>query len=99
MKKVLAIVLYMKSTLQIYSLTAVHKSENIPLIRYNVNDTIQPFKYQQFNDLYKSVLNILKENNMYVSKYQEFNTVWYNIQWIDIENPYNVKKYPFTGKI
>ena len=99
MRKVLAIVLYNKSTLQIYSLTAVHKNENIPLIHYNINDVIQPFKYQQFNDLYKSILNILKENNMYVSKYQQFNAVWYNIQWIDIEDPYNVKKYPFTGKI
>ena len=96
MKKVVCTVIYRKSTNQIYNLTVNYKGSLTPLVRYYDGENPPPYKYQYFNDMYKSVLNILKNNNMYVGKYNEFNTIWYDIQWIDIDNPCTIHKYAYT---
>ena len=43
--------------------------------------------------MYKSVLNILKNNNFYCAYYEQFGRRWYDIQFINLENPVNIEKF------
>jgi len=43
--------------------------------------------------MYKSVLNILKNNNFYCSYYEQFGRRWYDIQFTNLENPVNIEKF------
>lgn len=95
MRKVNAIVLYKRSTGQIYTLTANHNGNLIPLVRYNIGESPEPYKYSDYQDMYTSVLRILHQNNMYVGKYSEFGADWYDIMWIDMENPVHVDKFSY----
>ena len=81
-----------------FSLTANHQGNLIPLVSYWKEKSVQPHKYDDFQDMYTSILNILKNNNFYVGKYVEFNAIWYDIQWIDMDNPIRVDKFAYLKK-
>lgn len=99
MEKASGIVLYKKSTGQIYNFTVNHKGNYIPLIRYGIDDKAQPYKYgDDFQAMYKSVLNIARENNFTFGKYHGFSMDFYDIAWIDIENPAEICKYGMKYK-
>lgn len=92
MRKVKAICVYKDN--KVYNLTAQLKDTNITLIHYDLEDTkITPFHHTTFEDLYRSVLGVLKNNDMYVGHYEEFNRKWYDISFIDLNNPTVVSRY------
>lgn len=68
----------------IYNLTVNHKGVLIPLVAY---------EKRTFQTMYKSVLNILKNNNFYCGHYEQFGRRWYDIQFINLENPVNIEKF------
>ena len=96
MKKVNCICLH-DNFKRIVNITVINShGENVTLLAYNVENTdIKPYEYKHFNDLYKSVLNILKNNNFYVSKCIMFSRIFYSIQFINIKNPYTVENYGY----
>ena len=98
MRMVTAIALYKKSTKQLFNLSVVTTNGITSLIRYNPNEPIEPYKYNDLNDMYRDILSIIKQNNYYVRQFKDFRANWFNIQWIDIENPIEVKIYPYFKK-
>lgn len=96
MKKASCTVIYNPETKQMYNITVNYKGHTIPLLWYNPQENAQPYKYKSFSEMYKTVLNQLKQNNFYVGKYTEFNSKWHDIQWIDINNPYRIEKYSLS---
>ena len=91
MKKASATVIYKDN--MIYNLTVNHKNSIIPLVRYNLKDSPKPYKYTCFNDLYKAVLSILKNNGFYTGFYTQFGQRWYDIQFINLDNPVEIEKF------
>lgn len=91
MRKATAKVIYKDNML--YNLTVNHKSIITPLVRYDLNDSPKPYKYTCFNDLYKAVLNILKNNGFYTGFYTQFGRKWYDIQFINLNNPVIIEKF------
>lgn len=98
MQKANAIVIYDGKTNQLYNLTVNHKGNNITLVSYENEKTVKPYKYENFQLLYKSILQIAKNNNFYFSKYNQFGAVFYDVSWIDINNPAGIKKYGYLLK-
>ena len=96
MKKATATVIYKNN--MIYNLTVNHKNAIIPLVRYDLNDNPKPYKYACFNDLYKAVLNLLKNNGFYTGFYTQFGRQWYDIQFINLENPVVIEKFGFNSE-
>lgn len=95
MKKASAICIYDPGTNQIYNLTINHNMNCIPLIQYKASEKINPYKYNNFNEVYETVLTIARNNGYYYSNYNEFGLTWYDIQWIDINNPTSINKYGY----
>ena len=94
MIKVNAICIYKDN--MIYNLTVQHKHSNITLIRYDVQEDIiypQPYKHKTFNDMYETILSILKVNNMCCGFIEQFGKKWYDIAFINIDIPYMVDRY------
>lgn len=91
MKKVSATVIY-KDNL-IYNLTVNHKGNLITLVAYDETSVKHPYEKRTFKTMYKSILNILKNNNFYCGYYEEFGKWWYDIQFINLENPVEVNKF------
>ena len=60
MRKVSATVIYKDNT--IYNLTVNHKGVLIPLVLYDETSVKHPYEKRTFQTMYKSVLNILKNN-------------------------------------
>ena len=45
--------------------------------------------------VYKSVLNIIRNNGYYVKSWSEFGSVWYDIAWYDnVNDVFNIMPYP-----
>lgn len=45
--------------------------------------------------MYKTVLNIIKNNGYYVKSWREFGSVWYDIAWYDhVNDVFNIMPYP-----
>ena len=63
MRKVSATVIYKDNA--IYNLTVNHKGVLIPLVAYDETSVKHPYEKRTFQTMYKSVLNILKNNNFY----------------------------------
>ena len=96
MKKVSAIVVYSEKVtyFQVYNLTVKTKdSERITLISYPCNSDL-PYKYAYFQDMYQSILNILKNNNFYVKQWKDYGCLWYDIDFVNVDD-YNVQRYAF----
>lgn len=92
MKRVKAICIYKDN--KIYNLTALSMNSNIPLIRYDLEDTkVTPCHHNSFNEMYEDVLSVLKSNDMRCGYYEEFNKKWYDISFIDLDNPTVINKY------
>ena len=70
MRKVSATVIYKDNTL--YNLTVNHKGVLIPLVVYDEISVKHPYEKRTFQTMYKSVLNILKNNNFYCGYYEQF---------------------------
>ena len=77
----------------IYNLTVNHKGKLITLVAYDETDVKHPYANRTFQTMYKSVLNILKNNNFYCDYYEEFGKRWYDIQFINLENPVEINKF------
>ena len=94
MQKVTAICLH-KGYQKIVNFTAVKANGDlVPLIHDNT-DSIA-YKYIHFLDMYRSLLNILKQNGFYVAHWKDFGADFYSINFIDVENPNMPKIFPFT---
>ncbi|HPJ12940.1 MAG TPA: hypothetical protein PLV00_06105 [Caldisericia bacterium] len=91
MRKVSVTVIYKDNTL--YNLTVNHKGSLINLVSYDGTNEKQPYGKCTFQTMYKSILNILKNNNFYCSYYEQFGQRWYDIQFINLENPVNIEKF------
>ena len=104
MKKAVGTVIYKSSTNQTYNITVTtQKGIKITLLQYNLTQKEKPYCYSCFNDLYKSVLTIAKNNNFYFDTLDLFGEkengrAWYNIQWIDLDNPCYINRYSYNKK-
>jgi hypothetical protein len=93
MKRVVATAVCDLEKNQIYNFSVNHSGRFITLINYT-GEKIKPYVYNNFNDLYRAILTILKNNNMYVTSDKSAGAIWYDIQFIDINNPgAGIKKY------
>ena len=46
-------------------------------------------------NMYKAVLNIIKNNGYYVKSWDEFGSKWYDIAWYDnVNDVFNIMPYP-----
>lgn len=89
MKKCTAVVTYDSTTNHIIN---IGLSDTKGLL---VNLQFSELKKKCFQDIYASVLKILKNNNYYVEKWIDLDAVWYNVAWLDINDPYRLKRYPY----
>ena len=89
MKKVSATVIYRDNT--IYNLTVNHKGNLTQLV---TNDSAN--SNGSFQDMYKRVLNTLKNNNLYCGYYDVFNRRWYDIQFINLDSPFTIDKIGYA---
>ena len=84
-----------------------YKSIKKITIRYNqsgelvdlIRDNEKPYIYEHFNDLYKSVLTILKNNSMYAKYYSAFGVKWYDIQWINENYPTSIESFGYNENV
>lgn len=96
MKKVTATVIHKGG--RIYNLTANNKGSHTTLLQYDMESSVKPYKYEDFDSMYTSVLQILKQNGMYVAKDRMFGADWYDIMWIDLNSPTRTNKYGLIEK-
>ena len=89
MKKVSATVIYRDNI--IYNLTVNHKGNLTQLV---TNDSAN--SNSSFQDMYKRVLKILKNNNLYCGYYDMFNRRWYDIQFINLDRPFTIDKIGYA---
>ena len=107
MRKVTAIVVYSRVINNEDELVYKYICNNLPVItsdkkhitlytdNWDAMDRKHPYKYDSFNDLYNSILNTLKYNDMYYSYYDDFNSRFYDILWIDCVNPSKIETYGY----
>lgn len=96
MRKVSAICIYKDN--RVYNLTVHSKYSLTTLIQYHPEDTtLTPYQHTSFEELYKSVLEVLKSNSMYCGKYTAFERDIYDIAFIDLDNPTEVNRYSVGG--
>ena len=84
-----------------------YKTIKTMVARYNqsgelitlIRDNEKPYKYDCVNDMYKSVLTILKNNNMYAKWYGAFGVKWYDIQWINEKNPLAIESFGYNENV
>lgn len=92
MRKVKCICIYKDN--KIYNLTAQLKDTNVTLLHYVLGDErIIPIPHETFWDMYRSVLKVLKHNDLYCGYYEEFNKKWYDISFIDLDSPTDIRKF------
>lgn len=102
MRKVVATCIYSKDVegFRCWNFTAntvSYGGNNITLVQYTPGDSPVPYAYADFNDLYASLLNILKQNGFYTQVSSEFGRDFYNIQFIELGTAV-VSKYGYTRK-
>ena len=95
MRKASATIVYNGNTNQIYNMTIHNNGNHLTLVQYFQEDTAQPYKYQSLNDMYKSILNLAKQNNFYFSSFDQFGRRRYDVSWIDIYNPCLIEKFGY----
>lgn len=92
MKTVSAICVYHGTT--IYNLTVNYKGDITTLKRYDISDN-NVVEYNNFKEMYKAILKILKAKNFKVTYTEDFMSRWYNIQFIDALNPTRIETFSF----
>lgn len=103
MKKVVATCIYSKNwenCIEVYrcwNFTVNHNGNNITLVQYTPDIGTQPYMYHSFNDLYTSLLNILKNNGYCTQVYTEFGRDFYNIQFIEL-GTVGISKYGYINE-
>ena len=50
-------------------------------------------EYDSFNELYKSLLKIAKNNHLYIGFYESFGRKVYDIQFINVHNPALIEQF------
>lgn len=80
---------YVEKHYEILKIMIKHKRENISL--YTTSE-----QYLLFDEMYSTVLAILKANNFYVHTWKMFKSTWYDIDFIDIETC-EINRYPYGG--
>lgn len=90
MKVVSAICVYHGTT--IYNLTVNCKGDLIVLNRHDISDN-NAKEYNNFKEMYKAILTILKNNCFKVKYRSAFNSNWYDIQFIDALNPTRIETF------
>lgn len=91
MKKCVAIVAYDAITNHIYNITVSTEDGRC--------SNLTPDKMRlpnNFQECYKIVLSILKNNNYEVEKFNSFNGIWYNILWIG--NDHMPERFAYFGE-
>ena len=98
MRKVSGIVTYtdhgMYYTLE--SMTVITSNKHhISLV---VREKVEPYHYEHFTDLYKTVLNIAKNNDFYFDSFRAFETDWYDIAWIESAIPWKHSQFSYRER-
>lgn len=94
MKQVVATCIYQNN--MIYTLAVQYKDRSVTLVSYESSLTdgrSKPYQYKCFNDMYKSILSILKQNGYYTKSFTAFNSVFYNINFITLNNPAHISRH------
>ena len=94
MRKAIGHVLFNGETMQLRTFAVTHKGNLITLAAYRNGDPA-PYKYERFNDLYRDILSIAKENGFTFDSFHEFDADFYNIVWVDTSAPYALHKYGY----
>lgn len=100
MKKVVATCIYSENwengikVCRCWNFTVNHNGNNITLVQYVPEYGPQPYVYETFNDMYGSLLNILKNNGYCTQVYTEFGRDFYNIQFIEL-GTVGISKYGY----
>lgn len=81
-----------------WNFTVNHKGNNVTLVQYTPDIGPQPYMYLSFNDLYASLLNILKNNGYCTQVYTEFGRDFYNIQFIKLGTTV-ISKYGYVDEL
>ena len=68
------------------TLTVLHNDNKIDL-------PVTDKKYNNFNEIQKTVLRILRNNNIKLNYYIECNAKWYNIYYVNLGLPFKLTKY------
>lgn len=86
MKKVVATCIYSETAegFRCWNFTVNYRGENTTLVQYTPGEPHEPYVYTYFNDLYTSLINILKQNNFCTQVSTEFGRDFYNIQFIEL---------------
>lgn len=82
-----ATVLYRKQTNQILRIRVSEKANSnfaYDILNYELYDT-KPYQYKHLNDMYKSVLQLMKNHNLVPYSYYQFGAYVYDITFIDVE--------------
>lgn len=96
MKKVTAICLH-ENYSKVKNFTAVKANGDLVTLIHHNNIELA-YGYNCFQDMYRDLLSILKQNGFYVKHWSAFGLDWYSINFIDIANPNLPKVFAFTEK-
>lgn len=101
MRKVNAIVTYKNEMddsgawFRFVSMSATPRNgENIILVAPSEIEMRHPYKYRNFDALYNSALNLLKNNGFYAAKHTDFGATWYEINFINLDTG-AIERHPY----
>lgn len=80
------------SRIKICNVTVITREGNQITLLSNP-DPVLRYEYRTFKDMYRTVLNLLKNNDFKVQRSKQIDTYLYNIQWIDCNYPWEVSRY------
>lgn len=95
MKHCSAIVLYKSTSNQLQRIRVCEKYTNVfqyDILNYELYDT-KPYRHESFNDMYSTVLNLLRTHNLKPYSYYQFGALVYDITFIDIDT-LEFNRYP-----
>lgn len=86
-----------KTAFQCWNFTVNHNGNNITLVQYLPAQKPYPYEYADFNDLYRFLINTLKNNGYYTQVTSQFGRDFYNIQFIELGMPV-ISKFGYLKK-
>ena len=90
MKQVVATCIYQDNA--IYNLCVQYKERTVTLVSYD-EDKPDPYHYKYFEDMYKDVLSILKQNGYYTKSFSAFDREFYNINFVNLDCPMKISRH------